>query len=68
MRKAELMKLVGKKVRVTFTRGDVEEGVLNYADEFSAKHDYRKPAYFYINNLSFKVSHIRKCEVIICMM
>lgn len=63
MTKAGLMKLVGKKVKIIFTGGEVEEGVLNYADEYSAKHDYRKPAYFYINNLSFKVSHVRKCEV-----
>ena len=62
MTKAGLMKLVGKKVKIIFAGGEVEEGVLNYADEYSAKHDYRKPAYFYINNLSFKVSHVKKVE------
>lgn len=61
MNKAELMKLVGKKVTVYF-KGEERSiyGVLNYADEFSAKHNYRKPNYFYINNMSFKVSHVRK--------
>ena len=61
MTKAELMELVGKKVTVYFK--DREKGIygtLNYADEFSAKHDYRKPNYFYIGNTSFKVSHVRK--------
>lgn len=61
MTKAELMNLVGKKVHIYFK--DRERGIygtLGYADEFSAKHDYRKPDYFYIGNTSFKVSHVRK--------
>jgi len=61
MTKAKLMELVGKKVFVYFkNRGRGIYGTLNYADEFSAKHDYRKPNYFYIGNTSFKVSHVRK--------
>ena len=61
MTRADLMKLVGKKVFVYF-KGEEKGiyGVLGYVDEFSAKHDYRKPDYFYIGNTSFKVSHIRK--------
>ena len=35
-------------------------GILGYADELSAKHDYRKPKYFYIGDTSFKVSHVKK--------
>ena len=62
MSKADLMKLVGKKVFVYFKNGEVIYGTLGYVDEFSAKHDYRKPNYFYINNTSFKVSHVRKVE------
>lgn len=62
MKKAELMQLVGKKVRIYLKDGDEKTGILGYADEFSAKHDYRNPNYFYINNLSFKVSHIKKAE------
>ena len=61
MIKAELMKLVGKKICVCFKDGEKGiYGILGYADEFSAKHDWRKPNYFYINNISFKVSHVRK--------
>ena len=61
MTKADLIELVGKKVTVYFKDGESSiYGTLNYADEFSSKHDYRKPNYFYINNMSFKVSHVRK--------
>lgn len=60
MTKADLMELVGKKVTVFFKDGDERYGTLGYVDEFSAKHDYRKPDDFYIDNLSFKVSHTRK--------
>lgn len=60
MTKAELMKLVDEKVCVCLKCGTSIYGILGYADEFSAKHDYRKPNYFYIGNTSFKVSHIRK--------
>ena len=63
MKKAELMVYVGKKVHIYFKdeEGGIY-GILGYADEFSAKHDYRKPNYFYINHTSFKVSHVRKLE------
>ena len=64
MTKAKLMNLVGKKVTVYFKDG--ERGIygeLKYADEFSAKHDYRKPDCFYINHTSFKVSHVRNVKL-----
>lgn len=64
MTREDLMKLVGKKVLVYFKDGERGVyGTLGYVDEFSAKYDYRKPNYFYINHTSFKVSHIRKLEV-----
>lgn len=58
-----LMKSVGKKVFIYFNDKDGESGIfgtLMYADEFSAKHNYRKPNYFYIGNTSFKASRVRK--------
>lgn len=60
MTKAELMRYVGKKVHI-YLKDEVRGiyGTLGYADVFSAKHDYRKPNYFYIGNTSFKVSHVR---------
>lgn len=61
MTKADLMKLVGKKVRIYFKNKEKSiYGTLGYVDEFSEKYDFRKPNYFYIGNTSFKVSHIRK--------
>lgn len=56
----ELKKYVGKTVEIAFHNGETQKGILGFADEFSVKHDFRKPNYFYINNLSFKVSHIKK--------
>lgn len=63
MTKADLMKLVGKKVFVYF-KGEERGiyGTLGYVDEYSAKYDWRKPNYFFINHTSFKVSHVRKVE------
>lgn len=63
MTKAELMKYVGKKVTIYFKGAEYKIfGTLGYVYEFSAKHNYRKPNYFYIGNTSFKVSHVRKLE------
>lgn len=59
MKKSELMELVGRVVTVQFLDGTMITGLLKYADDFSEKHDYKKPDYFYIDNCNFKVSHIR---------
>ena len=60
MTKANLMELIGKKVTVYFKgRENGIYGTLHYADEFSEKHDYRKPDYFYIGHMNFKVSHVK---------
>lgn len=64
MTRAELLNLVGKKVKVYFK--DSERGVygmLGYVHEFSEKYEFRKPGYFFIGNTSFRVSHIRKVEL-----
>lgn len=63
MKKTELMALVGKNMFVYFKDGEKVYGKLGFVDEFSAKHDYRKPNYFYVGNVSFKVSHVKKVEV-----
>lgn len=61
MKKEELMGFVGKEVFVYFkNRAGGIYGTLGYADDFSAKHNYRKPKYFYIGSVSFRVSHVRK--------
>lgn len=63
MKHSELMKLVGKNVRVLFYDGQWVWGKLGYADEFSAKHDFRKARYFYVGDMSFKVSYVKKLVV-----
>lgn len=63
MKRTELMELVGKNVRVLFYDGQWVWGKLCYADEFSAKHDYRKAKYFYVGDMSFKASHVKKLVV-----
>lgn len=60
MKHAELMKFTGKNVRILLFDGKWIWGKLCYADEFSAKHDFRKPNHFYIGNVSFLVSHVKK--------
>ena len=60
MKKSELMTLVGRQMEITFWDDRVVSGILGYADDFSEKHDYRKPDYFYIGNWSFKISHVKK--------
>lgn len=61
MTKADLMAYVGKKVHIAFKDNSSSiYGTLGYVDEFSEKYDFRKPNYFYIGNVSFKVSHVKK--------
>ena len=64
MTRAELLNLVGKKVKVYFKDSDKSiYGTLGYVNNFSEKYGYRKPGYFFICNTSFKVSHIKKVEI-----
>ena len=58
--KEQLNGYLGKKVQATFYDGYVIIGKLCFADEFSAKHDWRMPNYYYIGQFSFKVSHLKK--------
>lgn len=67
MKKDELMQLVGKKVKVTFIQdigGREVTGILGYTKEFSEKYDYRRPNCFTINHYDFKVSYVKKVEVL----
>jgi len=68
MKKDEMLSLVGKKVKVIFTDGEVVEGILAYADTFSEKNHFVKPGYFYFRNLrpnvSFRVSHTKKVVIL----
>ncbi len=63
MTRSELDKLLDKTVRVTFYDGTEATGTLGFVKDFSAKYDYRKPNYYYIGHTSFKVSYIKKLQV-----
>ena len=56
-RNADLLALVGKKVEVITTENETYTGVLRYTKVESPLK--RKPNYFTIGNLDFKVSHIK---------
>ena len=60
MKHKDLLKYVGKDVRVLFKDGTWVWGKLGYADEFSAKHNYRKINHFYVGDTTFLVSHVKK--------
>lgn len=67
MKKDELIQLVGKRVKVTFMPscgGGECTGILGFTKEFSEKYDYRLPNYFTINQYDFKVSYVRKGELL----
>ena len=55
MKKADLMELIGKRVHVYFkTKENDICGTLQY--------DYRIPTCFYINDIKFLTSQVRKVE------
>lgn len=65
MTKAELMSLVGHKVRVKlFDDIRIYEGELFYWDRLETIYGYRMPGYFCIDNMNFKVSHVKECILI----
>ena len=64
IKKAVLSAFVGYRVRITFFDDEVKEGVLGYTSKFCEEQGFRKPGYFTLNNLDFKVSHIKKVVLI----
>lgn len=64
MKKSELMDMVGLNVEIRFPDGEVRKGVLGFTPEFSSQYGYRKPNYFTIGDIDFKVSHIKSVRVI----
>lgn len=64
MKREILNQYLEHHVIITFTDGDVLEGVLKFCDRFCAEHDYRKPNYYYIGNMNFKCSHVKKLRQI----
>ena len=64
MTRKELDKLIGKKVAVITKSGNTYIGILGFASDFSEKYGYRKPNHYYVDTLTFKVSHIKKVKVL----
>ena len=65
MTKAELMSLVGHKVKVKLVDDTrVYEGELLYFDKLETIYGNRMPGYFCIDNMNFKVSHVKECILI----
>lgn len=63
MKKEELNQFIGKQVRITFKFDyDVLTGKLQYVDEFSYKHGYRKVGLYYIGREGFRASHVKDCK------
>lgn len=60
MKREYLNEYLGAKVTITFFDGDVITGILKFCDSFCREHGYRKPGYYYIDNLDFKCSHVKK--------
>lgn len=63
MKKEDLDKYLGKRVRIVLISGKVIEGVLGFIPEFSARYLWRSPNYYYINEYSFKAPHVKKFEL-----
>lgn len=67
MKKDDLMQLVGKRVKIIFTKGcggGESTGILGYTKEFSSQYGFRNPNRFTINHIDFKVSHVKKVVVL----
>ena len=58
-----LKEYVGHPVKVVFTDGNVKEGTLGYTKEFSEEYNYRKPDYFTVKDIDFKVSYVKSVMV-----
>lgn len=64
MKKEELFTYIGKKVEIKLFDDTVYSGILGFTSEFSEKFGYRKPNYFTVKDLDFKVSHLKSIIVI----
>lgn len=62
MKKSELKKLVGSEIKVVLFNDKEFTGKLSYVEEFSEKYGFRKPGLFYIGNIGFRVSHLKKVK------
>ena len=64
LHKADLQELVGHTVKIVLFDDDEVTGKLGYTTKFCEEQNWRKPNYFTIGNLDFKVSHIKKISIL----
>lgn len=62
--KKQLDEYLGRNVMITLHDGEEIQGKLCFADDFSSKHSWRLPNYYYIGNMSFKVSHVKNIKLL----
>ncbi len=63
-RDEKLDSFLHQRVQITFIDGQIVEGILGYADAFSTLHQYKKVGYYYIDDICFRKSHIKKIKSI----
>lgn len=64
MKKEELDKYCGYIVDIVFYDGSVACGELKFIPTYSAKYDFRHPGFYYIGNMAFKCSHVKKIKIV----
>lgn len=63
MKREDLDKYLGKRVKIVLASGKAIEGVLGFCPEYSSRYYWISPNYYYINEYSFKASRIKKVEL-----
>lgn len=64
MKQEQLNKYIGKLVHVQFYDGIVACGELEFIPSYSAKYGFKHPGFFYIGDISFKSTDIKKMKMI----
>ena len=64
MKKEELDKYCGYIVDIVFYDGCVACGKLEFIPAYSAKYNFRHPGFYYIGNMSFKSTDVKKVNIV----
>lgn len=64
MKKEELDKYCGYIVDIVLYDGCVACGVLEFIPTYSAKYNFRHPGFYYIGNMSFKSTEVKKIKIV----
>lgn len=61
-RDKKLDNLLGQYVHIEFLDGQNIEGILEFAETFSAKYGWKKPNFYYCGNYGFSKSHVKNIK------